>query len=669
MLNIYDRTFGMELEFGDVVKDNVFLPDGYKWSKDERSIVNTNAKKSTPTGMYGGEMNTRPYLPIRKDIRELRSIIKECFANSGVPMWNTGFDGHLYIGDLELEGIKKIFALGFYVSPLLNKIFKLGEWFNVEHLVPTPTFEFYKRVENAQNLEALKNVFANSSNVGHYRFQINIMAYFKTKTVEFRLFQGTYNFRETLETIKFMYKFVDYALTHDIEDFEKIKTEDDFYRVFEVSNEYPKATAPLIFAESHKEATRNISKGFAPSRKILSAIHNDTGEKIALVNPFNYQTELALYSKKQVSIYNNTEFNDVIHKICIGELEVEYKNHFMVLNNFKDGSKEVELSLFFIFSRIQKYSLDTDYGANEFKAYIDQIPASLEKIKENSIAMVEMFKNVVYVQGTLLDALEAEDEIVYQQEYNSKANSAVTALKKNSSYVSSFEQKEVSYRYVEQKAKKIKKLLVVSKNEFLPYTKIAKDLDVILYSTKNSYLGIRQVIDKKINMTINTPTDDFEIDDKTIVKVQEVKPTIFSILQNRFVKKVTKFTQPKICYTVTAGDIVLGAFGFDYSKDTDYSLFLLSDFCTNNDVRLLSKLILFIIKTKEAQRMIERKLVEKVHNGYTKVYTTQPVSMKYRGAFKKVKTDSKKSLTYEFNFGEINSIKDAVAEYSKRRKS
>ena len=74
--------------------------------------------------------------------------------------------------------------------------------------------------------------------------------------------------------------------------------------------------------------------------------------------------------------------------------------------------------------------------------------------------------------------------------------------------------------------------------------------------------------------------------------------------------------------------------------------------------------------TKEAKRMIERKLVERVHKCYTKVYTTMPVSMKYRGAFNKVKDlCSDKSLVYEGEFGSIGTIDDAKREYLKRCKS
>jgi len=668
-LKILDRTFGLELEFGNVKKEEVDLPAGYGWSPDERSIVNSNSKKATPTGDFGGELNTRPLKPSLSDVREVKSVIRKCLNVDGVLMWNTGFDGHIYIGDLELDDLKKIFALGFYVSPLLNKMFKLGEWFNVPHLVPTPTFEFLDKVNEAQSIDALRNVFANSSNVGHFRFQINLMSFYKTGTLEFRIFNCSENFRDTLETIKFMYSFLDYALTKKIEDFQAIETEEDFVREFNITREFADKTPPLIFAESHHEATRNISKGFSPSRKIISAIINDTAEKLIIVNPFYYQTELSLYKAKHLTVYNNSEFNNVVYLISKGELTIDYENHFEILGEYKDGTRETELSLFFVFARIQKYDVNTEYGINEYLSYTSKIEESLEKMKPNSEEIITLLATAKYKVGTLKDAIQQANmekaDVVFQQEYNSKANSALTALKKHTSYSLEFKRAEMRYEKVKSSLKNSTKLLIVSKNDFLPYEKIARDLDVTLYSNQKSYLGVRQVMDETLNICITTPEDDFEIKKKTKITIHEVKPNLFSALQVKFVKKVAKFTQPKICYTVNSGDIVLGAFGFDYSKDKGYSLWLLSDFCTNNNVPMLSKFILYVIKSREVKKMIERKLVNRVSKGYTKVYTTMPVSMKYRGAFKKVGGDGK-VLVYDFAFGSVRHLSEAKQEYFKR---
>lgn len=664
MVDLSNRTFGLEIEFGDVVRSDVPLPNGWGWSPNERSIVNTNARKCTPTGNLGGELNTRPLKRKLSDYRELKGVIDSCFAAKGKVMWNTGFDGHLYIGDLGLDELKKLFALGYYVSGVLSEAFDLGEWFDVEHLCPKPTYEFVKRVDSCKDLESLKNTLANSSNVGHYRFQINVMPYFKTKTLEFRIFNGTTNFRETLETINFMYSFLEYALTHEVSDFKTIDSIDKFKEVFGIKKDMPRRTNPIIFAESHLQPTRNISKGFPPSRKLITAINHHTGDEVSLINPFNFTTELALYKLCKVKMYNNSEYNFIVHQIATEGLEIEYENHFAVLNMYRDETPDTELCLFFIFSRTQKYDIKSEYGKNEWESYRGRLKESIEKIHPTAKEMVLMFKEAEYVEGTLLDALSNGDTCVYQQEYNSKNNSSVTSLKKNSNYDKEYHSKDVSYDSLHIESP----LLVLSKCDFLPYHKIAKDLDITLYSTEARYEGLRTKDTRTNNISINIPEDSFKITQDTPISINEIPCSMFSQIQAKYVKKVSKFKQPVFAYVIMSGDYVLGAVGMDWGKNDDYDIFVLSDFCTNNNVRLLSKFILFTIKSVEMKRMVERKAVQSIIKGYTLVYTTQPVSMKYRGAFKKVDNIQPRSLKYEFEFGSIGTLEDAKREYLKRTK-
>lgn len=672
ILDNKERTFGLELEFADIVKDAVNLPSGYKYSPDETTMFNTNGKTAPVTGKFGGEINTRPLLPNRNDIRELRTFIKECFKAEGKELWNSGFDGHIYVGDLSLEHLKKIFALGFYISPLIYKIFEQGEWMNVEYLIPLPTFEVLKRVMNAETEMQLKEVFANSSNRGYVRYTINIMAYFAHKTIEFRLFNTTRKFRETLECIKFMYNFINYAVEKDIEDFKNIRYEEDVIRIFDIKrNKIPKITQPLIFAENHTVATSSIAKAFQPSRKILTAVKHSTGKKIATINPFMFASEVALYKDKTVTVYNNNEFNHVIYRICTEDnFSITYNDRFEVLNQYKDGSKKTELALLFIFQRIQKYSLATEHGIREYFSYIDKIKESIAKLDVECSAFIEMFGNITYKEGNLSDAIkDGEKTIIFQQEHYGKFNSAVQMLKKYSDYAGDFNVKEMTYHDIEERVKSLDLFEVISKNVFLPFHKIAKDKEQVLYSTVETYKGVSINNPEVENIMFKIPENDYEITENSKIVVSEVTPTIFSMLQHSFVKKVVKFQTPRMCYVIRDGETVLGAFGFDYPKDRTYSLFLLSDFCTNNDVRLLSKFVLFVIKTKEVKRMIERKMIERVENCYTRVYTTRPVSMKYRGAFNKVKhIESERFLTYDFTFGEGGTIKEAITEYLKRKK-
>ena len=665
-MDISNRTYGLELEFGDVDRSKVDLPVGWGWSPNERSIVNSNATKCTPTGNFGGELNTKPLKRTLGDYRQLKQVIDSCYNAGGVNMWNTGFDGHLYIGDLELEELKKLFVLGYYTQTLMLQVFDYPDWFDIEHLCPKIKYDFVGKVKNAKSISALRNVFANSSNVGHFRFVINIMPYFKTKTLEFRFFNGTRQFRKTLETINFMYSFLEYAINHEEEDYKQIDTKEKFLKAFGIKKEMPKRTDPLIFAESYEVAVRNISKGFPPTKKILTAILHHTEGKISLINPFNYVSELALYSKRKIKIYNNNEHNYIVRELALGNLDLTYDNHFAVLNGYKDGTPERELCLFFIFSKTQKFDMKYDYANLEWQSYRARINDSIDKINPTALEMVKMFKEVEYVDGTIRDALNNKEIAIYQQEYNSKNNSTVTALKKNSSYDSSYERQLVSYHDLNIDSP----LLVVSKNEFLPYETVAKDMSIRLYSNRSKYEGLRTPDLTPKPITYKTPPDDFKITPDSNITIQEIPVNLFSLIQQKCVKKVSKFRSPVFSYVIMCDDIVLGAVGFDWGKNmkSEYDLFVLSDFCTNNNIRLMSKFILFCIKTVEMKKLVERKGVQAMNKAYTLVYTTQPVSMKYRGAFKKVKNDSPRSLKYEFEFGSIGTIKDAIKEYLKRTK-
>ena len=665
-MDMLNRTFGLELEFGDVNRSEVDLPEGWGWSPNERSIVNSNATKCTPTGNFGGELNTRPLKRTLNDYRELKQVIDNCFNAGGINMWNTGFDGHLYIGDLDLEQLKKVFVLGYYTQKTMLKVFDLPDWFDVEHLCPKIKHSFVRQVKNCSNLTSLKNIFANSSNVGHYRFVINIMPYYKTKTLEFRIFNGTNNFRQTLETINFMYSFLEYALEHDEDDYKKIDSEEKFIKAFSIKKEMPRRTHPLIYAESYEIAVRNISKAFAPTRKILTSILNQTGSDISLINPYNYVSELALYSKRKIKIYNNNEYNYIIKELALGQLEINYDNHFAVLNMYKNNTPEIELCLFFIFAKTQKFALKNEYGNLEWTSYRARINESIEKILPTALEMKKMFNEVEYVEGTIKNALKNKETTVYQQRHNSKNNSTVTALKQNTDYSREYEKKEESYHNLKINSH----LLVVSKNEFLPYETVAKDLSIRLYSNKLKYAGLRTPELNPKQIPYKTPSDEFKITIDSNIKIQEIPVNMFSVIQQKCVKKVSKFRSPVFSYVITCDDMVLGGVGFDWGKNTksEYDLFVLSDFCTNNNIRLMSKFILFCIKTKEMKKLVERKGVQAMNRGYTLVYTTMPVSMKYRGAFKKVKNDSIRSLKYEFEFGSIGTIKDAIKEYLKRTK-
>ena len=119
------------------------------------------------------------------------------------------------------------------------------------------------------------------------------------------------------------------------------------------------------------------------------------------------------------------------------------------------------------------------------------------------------------------------------------------------------------------------------------------------------------------------------------------------------------FMGAKVDYS-TGGDIGMmfmaegKIFGFAvFSKtlgtgDRD-TLFLLADFICTSAEKRLSKLVLYLLKSKEVQQLLSRKLLYKYTGLQTTVYTNHPVSMKYRGAFQ-LKERGKGKLSYICTF-------------------
>ena len=96
------RTFGLELEFADVEKAKVYLPDGYSWSKEEK-ITNTDKSNGTYSAKRGGEINTPPLRLCGSNIRTLRKVFESALAADGKVTWVSSIHVHIHIADLELE--------------------------------------------------------------------------------------------------------------------------------------------------------------------------------------------------------------------------------------------------------------------------------------------------------------------------------------------------------------------------------------------------------------------------------------------------------------------------------------------------------------------------------------------------------------------------------------
>ncbi|MBQ6067938.1 MAG: amidoligase family protein [Bacteroidales bacterium] len=226
-LAITKRTFGIEWELADVVRASVEMPDGFVWDKDE-IVQNTDMSEGRKTVPIGGELNTDPMHLCHKDFARLKQFIDSARQNGAQAIRDLALQVHIYIGDLTVDEVKNIFYLSYYTSGLLKEICHTPEYSDLQIYRPSPTLEKYVGIKAATDFRGIERVFENNSCKGYDRCIVNIASYFKRKTVEFRCFNSTTSFEEMVNCVMFSYRFVQYAITHNEDDFKQINSINDF---------------------------------------------------------------------------------------------------------------------------------------------------------------------------------------------------------------------------------------------------------------------------------------------------------------------------------------------------------------------------------------------------------------------------------------------------------
>jgi hypothetical protein len=147
-----------------------------------------------------------------------------------------------------------------------------------------------------------------------------------------------------------------------------------------------------------------------------------------------------------------------------------------------------------------------------------------------------------------------------------------------------------------------------------------------------------------------------DITDETEITVREIPKNVVSHYKHLFMSS-------KVNYSL-GGDYALGffadgkLFGFAVfakglrTADVWETLFLHSDFVVPSKVDRLSKLLLYLLRSKDVAKLIRRHYVYAFTGLQTSVYTDKPVSMKYRGIFKKEETAEAGKLSYTAEFTE-----------------
>lgn len=149
-----------------------------------------------------------------------------------------------------------------------------------------------------------------------------------------------------------------------------------------------------------------------------------------------------------------------------------------------------------------------------------------------------------------------------------------------------------------------------------------------------------------------------------------VSPDYLHCLQKKYIKKVDQCSKCTYSFVVMYDKYTLGGFGFTLPQHKGFDLFQLTDFCTNNAIPRLSKLILLCIQSYSVQRELSRRMHKLCENVISLAYTHKPVSMKYRGIYNKIKDHCTTSyLAYEGKLGIYSSTKEIIDKYAKMLKN
>lgn len=672
-------TIGFELEMADIKKENFTLPLGYGWSADE-TIVNSNGYLVKASHRFGGELNTRPFLVNSKsEWKEFGEIFDQLKKVGFTNLWCHGFAIHLGLPDMDLEGLKKIFSLTYYTGAYVYKLCDIGGWSNYHNQAPIPDKGYYNKVMKCQTLDELKDVLANSSVKGFIRHCVNVTAFYKHGTTEFRLFNTTNNLEHIKNAGEFCSKYLQFALKNDDSVFREIKTYEDFIEKLDFHQELAPLIDPLMFSgDQDYEKDRYVAKRLAGSIKTYNSIKENISTKnVSIVNSHLFDDVIAyrqLLTDKKIKFCNSDSFIDILYRVATKEIEqIKFEKSYSFLNDVDMGiesSLQYLCKILFV-NATSRYQRNTEYNRKVFKSIVAIVDKNLAKFQSYGEKIIEAVGEIEYSYTDLNHAIEdagSDTSLIYSY--------ALLPLVKNSIFkftdIEYYECNNSNY-YTAQKALLLDGSVPFyfhSKNKYLPFNKIGKVNDVIIYSNKTAeekrYVN---AIKKENQFSVTPPPDDYVPNFKTI-KVVPIAPSEFRELQKTYVKKIDKAAISAFAFIVMDGDWCLGGFAYSFTKDVDYSLWLLSDFCTNNNVYRLSKLMVLYTKLNLVELHISKKLGRRVSDYYTKVYTSKPSSMKYRGVGKKVKEKCTQFfLVYTNKLGEINQneIKNKYEQWLRKK--
>lgn len=680
------RTFGIEIEMCNLDREKVSLPQGYSWSKDEE-IVNTDGSSNKK---FGGEVNTPPLnVTSLTDLHHLKDVYKSMVDAGGKIKWSLATHVHIYVGDLPLEELKKVFQFFYLCYPYFREYAKIEEWAEIGNIcIPTPLEKYYIGVTEADTFDKFRNVFTNQSKKGFIRHGINISSYFKSKTIEFRLFNASDDFYSAMECVYSAYRIFYYAINHDINDFLNISSYIDFCKKTKLKYKVPWQRTPLLYQgnpysslESYQ--TKSLPCNSKQASALYDALKSHNVKDICIVNGFMFYYELFLLDKFNVSIYCQDPYCYLLYQIANDKLKIKYGEKLSWVEDYNNGTPSRQLALALYCSKLQKYYMSESarntaiYESLKLKA-----KESIEKTEKDSQKLLTLLTSCDFKIGTLNDAIKEKKVVFFNYGKDKTQKRTFKLIRENSDLDLDFDVKRNEYYEVVESIPQDSYFYYFSNS---PYLRNLHKLALFnssngerwsagrfLYSNhptedrqastsyKSNFIEVNELV----------PPDDLIIDNPQLLKIALVGSDYLYSLQKKYIKKVDLVSHCTYPFVVMYGDYTLGGFGFTLPQHKGYDLFQLTDFCTNNNISRLSKFILLCIQSCAVQKELSRRMHRLVEKVISCAYTHKPVSMKYRGIYNKVKEHCTSSyLAYEGVLGKYNGNDDIIHKYQKMLKN
>lgn len=685
--DIQDRTFGIEIEMCNLERSKVSLPEGYSWSKDEQ-IYNTDGSTNKS---FGGEVNTPPlHICCLKELHDLRSVYESMVVAGGKIKWSIDTHVHIYAGDLSVDQIKKVFLFFYICYPYFKKYAHISDWdelvFNAQ---PVPTEKYFEGVKNAQTFDELQNLFTNQSKKGFIRHAVNISAYFKTKTIEFRTFHATDDFYRAMNCVYSAYRIFYYAISHELEDYQSITSYQQFCEVTGLKYDVPNELCPLLYQGNPYSAIETfMTAPLAYNSEMVSALHDaviTNGHKeICIVNGFMYYYELFFLDKVEVSIYCQDAYCYLLYMLANGKTSLTYKDKLAWLEDYNNPTPSRQLALALYAVKLQKYFMsESARNSAIFEALKIKARESIEKTEEANERLMRLLTTCDFHVGTLEEAIKNKKVIFFNYgRIEKKQKRAFKLISENSDLKSDFSVARNDYYNLVESIPSDSYFYYFSNSPYLRNLhKIAmwnnssgerRSAGRFLYCNKPTAQNNASTSYSSYRIECNeiVPPDDLEITDANKLKIERVNASLLHCLQKKYIKKVDQCSVCTYAFVVKYDKYTLGGFGFTLPQHKGYDLFQLTDFCTNNAIPRLSKLILYCIQSVGVQRYLSRRMHKLCEKVISCAYTHKPVSMKYRGVYKKVKEHSTSSyLAYEGMLGIYPTNKEIIDKYQKSLKN